>query len=214
MALHRNKPGTTQVIGQVRSLTKDDLAILSKPRTGAGSVKSFRESHHKLARLYAMGLRHEQVMAETGYGYSRVTTIYRDPAFKELIAQYTKMVNEAFANGVDAYYTLATNNMLAAERHIADKIAELDEEGELLPIKTALAISRDAADRFGYGKKKETTLNVNVDFAARLEQAMKRSGKTIDVSPNARGGIPPAPSQGPQLTPLSPAVAQPLRRRA
>ncbi len=74
--------------------------------------------------------------------------------------------------------------MIAAERHIADSIAEADEAGDLLPIRTALAISADGADRLGYGKR-STNLNINADLGAALERAIARSGKgpVIDSAP-------------------------------
>ena len=64
--------------------------------------------------------------------------------------------------------------MLVAERQIADRLEDAEEEGVKLPLKDLLAISRDGADRFGYGKK-SAVLNTNVDFAAILEQAIARS---------------------------------------
>ena len=96
---------------------------------------------------------------------------------QELVANYRAKVDEEFVEGADAFFTLATQNMIAAERHIADAIAEAEDAGELIPIRTALAISRDAADRFGYGKKTQN-LNINVDFAAQLERAIAAQRQT------------------------------------
>jgi hypothetical protein len=58
-----------------------------------------------------------------------------------------------------------------------------------------MAISRDAADRTGHGKV-QTNMNVNVDFASKLEAARRRSA-------SARG--PTSPS----ATPLVPEHASP-----
>jgi len=59
---------------------------------------------------------------------------------------------------------------------IADKLGEAEEAGETLPVRDLIAISRDAADRFGYGKK-QTNVNVNADFASMLERTIDRSRK-------------------------------------
>lgn len=166
----------------VRELVRDDLSALREKRK-APAVGRFKDSHHRMARLFATGMRHKQVAAQCGYSLIRVQTIHPDPAFQELIAHYRKEVTAAFAEAVDDYYEVATSNMLKAERMLADKLDQADEADETLPTRELISISRDAADRFGYGKR-QTNLNVNVDFAAQLEKAIKRSGKTIDGGPS------------------------------
>ena len=71
--------------------------------------------------------------------------------------------------------------MTKAERQISDRLDEADETGESLPIRDLVAVSRDAADRLGLGKK-STVTNLNVDFAAKLEAAIGRSAKIIELS--------------------------------
>lgn len=169
-------------ISAVRDLTHDDLAVLSQPRAKLRAAERFKDSHHRIARLFAAGLRHADVCAKTGYSEGRVSTLHADPSFQELIAGYRKQVDAAFVASVDDYFEVATSNMLKAERMLGDKLDEADEAGETLPTRDLIAISRDAADRFGYGKK-QTNVNVNIDFAARLERARARaSTKTIESS--------------------------------
>lgn len=196
--------------GEPRPLTREDLAMLVHGnRTMTAFPAKLRDSHHRIARLAAAGLRPGEIAQRCGYGRERVGQLLTNPAMEELVARYREKVDEAFAANQDEYYELATSNMLAAERHIADQIAEADEAGELLPIRTALAISRDAADRFGYGKR-QTNVNVNVDFAAQLERAIQRSGKQIDgvvpsQAPHQAGRVVasafPALNQGPGPSP-------------
>jgi len=132
---------------------------------------------------------------------------------KELIAIYMEKVEERDAEAFDPYLEVKAANMLAAERHIADHIAELDEAGELLPVKTALAISADGADRLGYGKK-QTNLNVNVDFGKALEKAIARSGKVINHSPAGPASRPqPAQRHLPTPTPAPASAPRPLIAR-
>lgn len=165
----------------VRQIDRDEVGRLLEPRAKPDNViAQLRDSHHKVARLLAAGLRPTEVAERSGYSLQSICRFQKVPAFQELLVHYRSVIDEAFAVAADEYATLSTANMIAAERHIADTIAELDEKGELLPVKTALAISADKADRFGYGKK-QTNLNVNVDFAKNLEGMIRRSGKVIDA---------------------------------
>lgn len=167
-------------IESIRAIEREDLPRLLGPRDRtAAHPHRLKESHHEVARFIAAGFEYSRIGTLTGYSYNRIHTLADSPAMKELVAHYRAKIDESFIAAQDAYYDLATRNMLAAERHLSDRIAELDEDGELLPVRDAIAISRDAADRFGYGKK-QTNLNVNADFAAMLEKAIERSGKTID----------------------------------
>jgi hypothetical protein len=195
-------------IGQPTALVASDLERLKEPRFVAPTLQKLRDSHHMIARLAAMGLRTTKIAEQVGYSYQRVQALLASPAMDELVAKYRLKVDDEFVEQADSFFSIATSNMLAAERHIADAIAEADEAGELIPIRTALAISRDAADRFGYGKKTQN-LNINVDFAAQLEKAIKRSGKTIDsVADSGPARQLPAP-QSSQRTPTQQPVIQP-----
>lgn len=185
-------------IGQPRELVRADLERLKEDRHVPSSPQKLRDSHHRIARLAAAGLRSFEIAERTGYGVVRVRSLLGSPAMEELVARYRVKVDEEFVKTQDEYYALATANMLAAERHINDHIAELDESGELLPVRTALAISRDGADRFGYGKK-AMNVNLNVDFAAQLESAIKRSGKAHIIEGQVAKSSSPTPS------PMSPA---------
>lgn len=204
------KPWT---FGPIRELTRDDMDQLKIKRV-VDVAKRFRDPHHRVARLIAAGLRPYEVAKKSGYSYGRIRTLTADPTFMELVASYRADVQEAFVESVDDYYELATSNMLKAERQLAEKLDEADEQGELLPTRDLIAISRDAADRFGYGKK-QTNLNVNVDFAAKLESARQRSGRVIDAVANP----PLAESPNPSRTTTSPPrtqsrdVTPPLIRR-
>lgn len=184
MTLHRGRIATKIEILGVRELTREDLACLREPRD-VPAVQKLRDSHHRLARLIASGLKINEAAAAAGFSAARAYVLHIDPSFQDLVATYRKEVNAAFIQGQDQYYETATSNMLKAERMLAEKLDAADAEGELLPTRDLIAISRDAADRFGYGKK-QTNLNVNVDFAAKLERAIQRSGKTIDATPEPK----------------------------
>ena len=193
----RNGPTESPIpIGEPRALVATDLERLKEPRFVAASPQKLRESHHMIARLAAAGLRPFEIEARTSYSRARIVTLLQSPAMDELVALYRNKVDERFVDGVEVFAKLATRNMLAAERHIADHIAELDEQNELLPVRTALAIRSDTADRFGFGKH-TTATNINVDFAAKLEAAIERSGKTRVI--NSVADHQPTPSASSSL---------------
>jgi len=206
-------------IGQPEPLIAADLERLKEQRYAPSTPAKFRDSHHMIARLRASGLRGYQIAERMGYSPVRVNDLLNSPAMEELVAKYRVKVDEAFVENTDAFFSLATSNMLAAERHIRDQIDQLDEAGELLPVRTALAISRDAADRFGYGKKSQQT-NINVDFASALEKAIARSGKGTAIegtasSTSSVGVSPPLPQSEPRrvASPLVASAPSPLLRR-
>lgn len=203
---------------EVRELTRDDLPVLEEARVKTPAVKRFRDPHHRLAKLLALGIKPKDAGLRTGYSYTRVQTLLADPAFVDLVARYTREVTDRFEEAVDDYIELATGNMMTAERMISEKLEAADDEGETLPTRDLIAISRDAADRLGYGKK-NTNLNVNVDFAANLERAIRRSAEARE--PKLISSV--VPPSSPPLVPQTPTrsgnlgVAQPpvlIRRRA
>lgn len=240
MPLHRGRHAKHPEVLSVRPMTKDDVALcLEKRPYAAGAVSRFRDPHHRVARLFAAGLRTAEVVERSGYSYQRVWTLSQDPAFQELIAKYRDKVDSAFVRNADEFYETATANMRKAERMIAEKLDRADEEELEIPLKTLVDISADRMDRFGYGKR-QTNLNINADFASMLEKAIVRSGKTIEAvatatSPQSPSGpapdlqppresqfsdgvqevmrqLPPARVASPSLSPKS--AEPPLRRRA
>ncbi len=217
MALHRGKISTKPEILSVRPLTREDLGLILEKRADGegrpiqGAVRRFRDPHHRVARLFAAGLRVQEVADRSGYSYQRVHTLSTDPAFQELIAKYREKVDASFVANVDEFYDLATANMRKAETMIAERLEKAEEEDIDLPLKTLVDISGDRMDRFGYGKR-QTNLNVNADFASLLEKAIQRSGKTIEataLSPVGNRLAPPRESLPPSEEPLIEAQSAP-----
>lgn len=187
MTLHRGKIATTPEILSIRPMTREDIGLILEKRVGedgrplSGAVTRFRDPHHRVARLFASGLRLGEVAERCGYSYNRIHTLHQDPAFQDLIAKYRDKVDSAFIQNADDFFEQATANMRKAEAQLAEKLERAEEDGELLPTRDLIAISGDRMDRFGYGKK-QTNLNVNADFASLLEKAIARSGKIIEGS--------------------------------
>lgn len=144
-------------------------------------MKAFKDSHHMVARLFAMGLRPGEVAEQSGYSLSRISILRGDPSFGELIEHYRKVENAAFTERRDVYWDNATAVRNRSARMMLDQLDEADETGEALPLTTLLRMHDSFADRTGYGKR-STQVNINVDFAAKLDQALKTSRqiKTIE----------------------------------
>lgn len=146
---------------------------------GQRTIAHLRDTHHMMARLFAIGFRKSEIAKMAGFSYGRMQTIEASPAFRELVALYRADVQGSWKDTVDSYWELATHNMMMAERMLHERLQDADETGEYPSIRELLSISSDRADRFGYPK---TAMNVNLnhDVAAKLDRAIERSGKTID----------------------------------
>lgn len=192
MTLRKGRIAKTKEVLSVRAIQREDLPRLLKPRDKTGTLPAkLRESHHTVARFLATGSDHQTISALTGYSLNRIGQLAQSPAMQELIALYRSKLDQTWLDSVDAFYDLATRNMIKAERMLADKLEEAEETGETLPTRDLIAISRDAADRFGYGKR-STQTNVNVDFAAELERRIarreNRDPKIVDLKLNPTSG--------------------------
>lgn len=183
----RGRPGKSPDITGVEELRAEDLAGLKRGRVPA--VKNLKDSHHMVARLLAIGLRPGEVADRTGYSRVRISILQADPSFQELMVHYRSAENEVFYEARDEYYDTQTSGRNKAARQIIDQLDEADESGEKIPLRTLLSIHDSFADRTGYGKR-STQVNINVDFAAKLDQAIKKANnvKTIDHEPARKVG--------------------------
>jgi hypothetical protein len=195
--LGRGRPAKHPAIGPVRQLSREE--VLSVKRAGVAPIQKFRDSHHRMARLFASGLRVKEVAELTGYSYTRVSLYHTNPAFQNLIAEYRDIENEIHRDAITEYNQLILSNGLKAERKLADKLDD-DDDTEEMSVRELISIARDAADRVGLSKRTVNT-NVNVDFASVLDRAIKRSAlpssgdiRLIESSsaPPDEGPLPPA----------------------
>ncbi len=148
--------------------------------TKAGvAIDQYRESHHTIARLVAIGATHDLIRRQTGVTFRRLSLHLGDPSFVELVEHYRKDVDRRWDQNVDKYLDLGMGNMIRTEAMIADKLDEADEKGESIPLLTLNRLSQDRADRFGYPKTSQ--VEHKHDFAALLDRAIERSGKAREV---------------------------------
>lgn len=208
MTLHRGRMAIKRSFGPIRELTRKDLEIITpENRRTRPAVDRFRDTHHRVARFFAMGLRPKDIAKRTGYSLSRTYLLSSDPAFQELVAKYREEVTEGFKEAVDDYFEMAVSNMHKAERMLSDKLDEADAQGELPSIRELVTIASDRANRFGYAPK-TVNLNVSTDLGKLLDRAIARSGKVLDIDPVRDGEVPQSsPTPG-----SPPGQDHPLRR--
>lgn len=159
-------------------------AVVSRPGKSP-VVKRFRDSHHLVAKLFALGLRPGAVATAAGYCLSRISILSADPSFQELISYYRSVENEAFSAQRDEYWERATRVRGQTLRAIEDKLEDIGDNVEEVSFRELLTIHDSLADRTGYGKR-ATNVNINVDFAEQLERAIQRSRQadpTIEHAP-------------------------------
>jgi hypothetical protein len=200
VTLHRGRIETKIEILGVRPLSRDDLACVKEKRN-VPAVQRFRDPHHRLARLLASGIRPAQAASEAGYSLARIYILQADPSFQDLVSAYRKDVHLAYISAEEERHRAATEVNLKALRHLNEHFDKADEEGELIPIGRALAVFADTSDRVGLSKK-STNVNINVDFAAKLEGAIARSANAKLVRGRSLP-TPALPSKNREVAPRS-----------
>lgn len=202
----RGRPRKRFEVRGARALTRHDLeGYVSE---GPPQIKKLRESHHRLARLFAQGVRNHEIAEATGYSRQRVNDLQRDPMFQELIARYREELNETWKEDQRDYYGTLNKGRDIAAQLATDWMQELrDGDVEDIPIRTVIALHDTFADRTGFGRK-QTNYNINVDVKARLDQALRRTREitgpslthstaslNLTVLPKAEGDPSPPPPQ-------------------
>jgi len=175
--LHRGKLAKTPRVIGVRPLTREDMLLLQDKRPPQNRPKAMRETHHRLARMVAAGMRVDEILHLTGFSYTRYHTLKQDPAFTELVTQYRGKVDEAWERSLDEVYETETSNLRRMVHMVADHLDEAEETNVKIPLKELFIGIGDRADRFGYSKK-IVNRNENLDFAKMMEQVARASGRS------------------------------------
>lgn len=165
-------------ITNIREVTRADLAHLTVKRE-ANVVQTLRDNHHRIARAIASGMSNGDVAACCGVSINRVSSYKSDPSCAELIAHYRSLITAEWVQQ-DTVIEFMRTNALKAQAMISDKLDDAAERNEFLPTRDLLGIAELGLDRTGYGKVNKN-INVNVDFAAKLEAARTRASRTREV---------------------------------
>lgn len=174
MKTQRN-PNSPYVKG-VRPMNKSDIESLRQP-SARTRLQNIKDVHHIIARLTVSGLSLNEIAAEVGYSIGRISIIRNSPAMEELIARYRGQVDESWRRQWDADQEAMTSVRRKSLRIIEDYLD--DHEENPVPIAAALKAYDSTADRSGYHRK-TTKENININFAASLEEAISRSRKVIE----------------------------------
>lgn len=201
-------------VSGIRVLERKDLAVLSIARP-ANVIQNLRDTHHRIARAVASGLSNGDVAATCGISYNRVSILRSDPAFMELVAHYRAVLTAQWAEAADPVTDYLRQNALKAQAMLSDKLDHATEQGEFLPTRDLLGIAELGLDRTGYGKVNKN-VNINVDFAAKLEAARQRSDqlrnvRTIEAPPTQPQSASSVDSALPQRS-MPPPIAATFRR--
>lgn len=185
----------------VRELSPIDLALLETERgVKPPAIKTLRDSHHAIARCIAKGMSGTETQLITGYSASRISILKSDPAFQELVAFYKGKIEE-IRDAAD--YDLQSK-LSALHSDTLDIISERLNENPAGPtIGELVDIAKFSADRSGHGpQSKSTSVNVNVDLAARVSAGRQRAARVVNPHP--------APIEGEVVsrTPLPPPLAE------
>ena len=191
MTLHQGRLPKPYKIGAIRPLTREDLPTLHDKRLEP-IVQRLRDPHHRVARLLAAGHRPAEVAEACGFSTIRVYNLQADPTFQNLVAEYRIDVRAAFVDAQAESFTAHNRVRMKALRHIEERFDRADEDNDLVPVRDALAVFSDTSDRVGI-QKKSTQFNMNLDFAAKLEATIARSGVVINHSPSSTVPIDSSP---------------------
>jgi len=133
-----------------------------------GIVKKLSRRHHELAKLLGSGVAPGIAATMMHYDASRVSILLSDPSFKELVRQYSRIVDAEF---VDAHKKMAYLQETVVEE-IQTRLEENPAEYSSGALNDLLKIT---SDRSGLGPT-STVRNVNVTLsAAELNEIKQRA---------------------------------------
>ena len=159
----------------MRELEPADISALGTEKgSKTPALKRISERHHALARTLASGVTSGEAAIICRYDISRVSILQSDPAFQELVEFYRGEVIDKYLGLHEQLAGLASD---AAEL-IADQIEndlQLPLEERKVSLGQLMEVTKLAADRTGHGPQtSQTSVNINVDMAARLQAARQR----------------------------------------
>lgn len=150
-----------------RELTEEELDTAPAPANIA-AVKRITDRHRRMARMLASGCTPGEVCAATNITGPRLSVLQNDPSFKALV--------EFYRTREDEEYSLVQQRLEELGGAAIDEIQDrLETSPEGFDIDDLLEVGKFAFDRSGHGPASKTTqTNVNVNIAARLEEAQRR----------------------------------------
>lgn len=162
--------------GVLRPVEPHDVVALQSPAPGAIEIKRISERHHALARALAAGLSEAEAAASVGYDNARVSVLKASPAFRELLDLYRDKVDTEFSEIAGRLAGLTKDALVALQDRLEDQPEDIS-VGQLIEI------AKLGADRSGFGPSQKVEQTINVNLAARMQEARKRLSMR-DVTPD------------------------------
>lgn len=154
-------------------LTKKDLEKLEEAKgtlsPGPAPLQKIRSRHHKLAKLIATGTGTTEAALLTGFSISRVSILKSDPAFKQLVHEYSEVTKEI---QIDVEERIAGVAISALE----ELQERLEENPEAFKVGELLEITTRALDRCGHGPSSTTQSQVLIMSGRDIEE-LKQAAK-------------------------------------
>ena len=107
------------------------------------TLNKIRAIHHDIAKMLAQGMKPSYISSVLNYSLSRISTLQRDPAFKELVTYYNKGNEVAFADVRKQIATLSSDA-------VAELSARLEEQSDSISTANLLEIAKLSLDRSGF----------------------------------------------------------------
>ena len=158
----------------VRPIVESDLVRLSMEEklVKPNPIKRLSSRHHALARCIAGGMSSGEAAISCGYLTSSVSILLSDPTFAELVAKYRANIEAKFLGVQEKIAGLAED----AFDILQDRV---NSDPDKIDTRDLMEIAKLAADRSGNGPQRNTTVNVNIGLADRLEAARRRMSEAI-----------------------------------
>lgn len=168
------RPPKPVAVDYLGPLTEADILLIFTGEAGvrAKPLQKIRAAHHNVAILLSQGHTSASVSRITGYSPSRIALLKEDPAFKQLLAHYSQMGEQATA---DFFQQLADLGIAAVQ--------ELQERLETDPDNFSpdelIKIVEKTSDRTGFGPTKTVkSLNVSTTIS-KLKERMESKGQVL-----------------------------------
>lgn len=168
---HYAQPVTAAYVRDLEE--KDILEVFSVPaKNGVRPLKKVGAAHHNIAKLMAQGMSHVEISAIMNRSPGAISNLTRDPAFQELVAHYTEIKDEIFA---DVHQQMASVGLTALAR-LQESLEDEDTPFEPDQLRK---IVETTMDRTGHGPSKTIHKVNNVDFIKKLveEAQAERRGE-------------------------------------
>lgn len=172
----RGRPAKEISVGEIRPLEAEDLAIgeqvrrnTTLPTSTPPELLKLRTRHHLIAQLLAIGMKPKDVALKTGYSISRISILQLDPAFKELLANYTSENENLVVDVKERLRHLSMDSIDVIQ-------ARFDDDPGQFTNKELFDLAELTLDRTGHGKTAtvQHEYGLSDETATLLKQNRKR----------------------------------------